>query len=203
MSEVRINKKNVFHLLNKNTVIILLLFLSILLFSFQYSNSWTIMDEIQHEITSSIAAENTNDVSTEGISNIFTVLKSPQFQIITRLVTAIVTIYIISFVIWLISRLDKVVFKVKHDLKYYHITDALYKSMYILIADFIIQSIYMVAYQEAMTGILSIIYTLFIIILQVTVVASRIQVFKYKLFITTGFVLLIIFASASYFLFVL
>ncbi|PAF34139.1 hypothetical protein CHH69_17360, partial [Terribacillus saccharophilus] len=106
-------------------------------------------------------------------------------------------LYIFSFGLWLISKLDEIIFNVEKELKLKHFIKAYLYSLYVVIFDLLFQTVYMeITGNEIPLAVLPY-YMAFIFSCQLLIVLYLVGFKKHKLYITTSVSFLILFVLAG------
>lgn len=170
----------------------LFLMLLILLTLFVYTASFLEHSSIIKELTSLYTSE-----SDSSVISIMEILTGMEFHIITRFVSVFFTLYIFSFGLWLISKLDEIIFNVEKELKLKHFIKAYLYSLYVVVFDLLFQTVYMeMTGNEIPLAVLPY-YMTFIFSCQLLIVLYLVGFKKHKLYITTSVSFLILFVLAG------
>lgn len=132
--EVKTYKFNARKLILNNKFIFVILFISILLYSYLYSNAVTPLDNLLN-----IAMDS---VTIDLLSKIVNALKSTYVQLAINITTIIFSIYIMSLLLFLIAKIDILISKTGEEIYYFEMVDAYFKSLYVIICDFLFKSFY-------------------------------------------------------------
>ena len=195
--EIKISKLNIKKFFFNNKLIFLFLFISILLYSNAYSNSLTPLE---------ILLSNLVDASSKDLElllGIINVFKITSVQVSINLTTIILSIYLISLLLLITTKIDIKLSKKSYKIYYYEIVDAYFKSLYIIIADFLFKAIYIYFFKSYELNILSASYGLIINFIQCFLILNSLNHKKNKLIFTKVLYILSIIALFAFQLFVL
>lgn len=152
-----------------------------------YTNAFLKHGSLIKELTLLYTSE-----SNKTVIRIIEILTSVEFNVITRFVSMFSVLYIVSCLLWLVSRFDLVFFNPSHSLTLNFFTKAYLYSLYISILDFICQTIYMTSTQQDIPLHILPFYIVIFITLQYIVILYNLKVRENKLYITATFFSLLI-----------
>lgn len=156
---------------------------------FVYTNAFLKHGSLINELTLLYTSE-----SNKTVVHIMEILTSMEFNIITRFVSIFSVLYIVSFLLWLISRFDLAFFNPNQHLTLNFFTKSYLYSLYISILDFICQTIYMTFTKQDIPLHILPYYMVIFITLQCIVILYNLKIRENKLYITAAFFSLLIIA---------
>ncbi|MGM0867567.1 MAG: hypothetical protein ACQEWF_23225 [Bacillota bacterium] len=165
----------------------LFLMILVLLTLIIYATTFVKYSTFMNELTLLFSTE-----SDETVTYIMEILTGIEFQVISRFFTIFFSLYAISFILWLISRLDEVIFDSPKEMKFSFFTNAYLYSLYVVLFDLIFQTIYMNITDNEMPSVVLPYYTGVILFLQCVVLLFLLGVRKNKLYITSSIMMVMV-----------
>ncbi|WP_258832553.1 hypothetical protein [Peribacillus frigoritolerans] len=166
----------------------LFLMVLVLLTLILYATTFVKYSTFMNELTLLFSTE-----SDGTVTYIMEILTGIEFQVISRFFTIFFSLYAISFILWLISRLDEVIFDSPKEIKFSYFTNAYLYSLYVVLFDLIFQTIYMNNITDnEMPSVVLPYYTGVILFLQCVVLLFLLGVRKNKLYITSSIMMVMV-----------